>query len=170
MRKIIFYILFFFATSTTIHAQQIGLNVLSFPGLGQGGFYGGGGFELNYQHDVRQGRVRGGLEYRIIDWGNQMSLNAAYNHPYFVKNQFRISGTTGFQLGVALFRPRSLFVWGIEYLPEVEWQSNKRFFAHVGLGIRYTNSPKYKKYAAINSVLELPIKVGFGFRLGKKEE
>jgi len=170
MRKTIFYTLFFFAISTTINAQQIALNTLSFPGLGQGGFYGGGGFELNYQHDFKQGRIRGGLEYRIIDWGNQTTVNAGYNHPYYLKNQFRISGTTGFQLGLALFRPRPLFVWGIEYLPEVEWQSNKRFFAHAEFGIRYTNSPKYKKYGTINSVLELPIKIGLGFRLGKREQ
>lgn len=169
--KKIFYTFLVFCTIHTLHAQQISLNFESFPGVayrgGSGYFYGGGGFELAYQHDFKQGRIRGGLEYRIVDWGNQIGVNAAYNHPYFVRNAWRISGTSGVQLGLALFREKPLFAYALEYSPEAEWQSAKRFFANVSLGIRYTNSPKYKNYGTINSVLELPLKVGFGFRLGQ---
>ncbi len=171
MKKLVLSI-FIFCLINTLNAQQIALNFESFPGVayrgGGGYFYGGGGLEVTYQHDFKQGRIRGGLEYRIIDWGNQIGLNVAYNHPYFVHNAWRVSGTSGLQLGLALFRQRPLFVYGLEYSPEVEWQSGKRFFANAGLGIRYTNSPKYRNFGTINSVLELPIKIGFGFRLGKR--
>ncbi len=170
--KKIFYTFIFLSAFQFLNAQQIGLNFESFPGVAYGGgggyFYGGGGFELAYQHDFKQGRIRGGLEYRIVDWGNQTGINAAYNHPYYVRGQWRVSGSSGIQLGLALFRERPLFAWALEYSPELEWQSNKRFFANMSFGIRYTNSPKYKNYGKINAVLELPVKIGFGFRLGSK--
>lgn len=173
MKKIL-YIFIVLCTIHSLEAQQISLNFESFPGIsyrgGGGYFYGGGGLEVAYQQDFKKGRIRGGLEYRIIDWGNQVGINAAYNHPYYVRGQWRVSGTSGLQLGLALFRGKSLFAWAIDYSPELEWQSNKRFFANFSLGIRYTNSPKYKNYGSINSVLELPLKVGFGFRLGKVEK
>jgi len=165
------YIFIFFCVTTTLSAQQISLNFESFPGVaysgGSGYFYGGGGLELAFQYDLRKGRIRGGLEYRMIDWGNQTSINAGYNMTYYVRNAWRISGTSGLQLGLALFREKPLFAWGLEYSPEVEWQSGKRFFANASLGIRYTNSLKYKNYGNINSVLELPVRIGWGFRLGK---
>ena len=171
MKKIVL-LFFLFCLINTINAQQIALNFESFPGVaysgGGGYFYGGGGLEVTYQHDFKQGRIRGGLEYRMIDWGNQMAINAAYNHPYYVRDRWRISGTSGLQLGLALFRVNPLFVYGLEYSPEIEWQSGKRFFANASIGIRYTNSPRYRDYGTINSVLELPIKVGFGFRLGER--
>lgn len=167
--KQLLYTFVFFCLLNTLSAQQISLNFESFPGVayrgGGGYFYGGGGLELTYQHDLGKGRLRGGLEYRMIDWGNQASINAAYNVTYYEREAWRISGTSGLQLGLALFREKPLFAWGLEYSPEVEWQSGKRFFANASLGIRYTNSPKYKNYGNINSVLELPVRVGWGFRL-----
>ncbi len=170
--KQLLYTFIFFCLAMSLSAQQISLNFESFPGVayrgGGGYFYGGGGFELTYQQDLGKDRIRGGLEYRIIDWGNQVSINAAYNMTYYTQKAWRISGTSGLQLGLALFRQTPLFAWGLEYTPEVEWQSQKRFFANAGLGIRFTNSPKYRNYSSINSVWELPVRIGWGFRLGKK--
>ncbi len=166
-------LLFIFLTvlfSVGLQAQQVSLNTIYFPGVayngGGGLFYGGFGQEITYQHDIGKHRFRGGLEYRSVDWGNQIALNTAFNPTYLRKGQFRVSGTTNLQLGFALFRQNPLFVWALEYSPELEWQSNKRFFANFSLGFRYTNSPKYKDYGNINAVWELPLKLGWGFRFG----
>ncbi len=161
-----------FCSIATLEAQQIGLHLKSFPGVAYsgdgGGFYGGGGFELQYQHELGKNRVRAALEYRMVDWGNQTGLNLGYNIAYWQKKEWRVSGTSGLQLGLALFREKPLFAWALEYTPEIEWQSAKRFFANLSLGVRYTNSPPYKNFGAINSVFEIPITIGFGFKLGKK--
>jgi len=169
--KQLLYIFAFFCLVNTLSAQQISLNFESFPGVaysgGSGYFYGGGGLELAYQQDLGKGRLRGGLEYRIIDWGNQGSLNAGYNFRYYTNGAWRISGTSGVQLGFAFFRSAVPFVWGLEYVPELEWQSSKRFFANIGIGIRYTNNTQYRSYSSINALLELPVRIGWGLRLGE---
>lgn len=171
--KILFYSLLFFCSISVVNAQQIDFQLKSFPGIaykgGGGSFYGGGGFELQYQHDFGKDRLLGGLEYRMVDWGNQTGLNLGYNMSFWERNTWRVSGTSSIQLGLALFRSNPLFAWSLEYAPEIEWQSAKRFFANLSLGLRYTNSPNYKKFGSVNAVFELPVSLGIGFRLGKEK-
>lgn len=157
-----------------IQAQQMGFSVLSFPGIatnvGAGYFYDGGGFDLNYQHDLGKGRLVGGVEYRMINWGNQIALNMGYNFSYWAEAHWRFSGTTAAQIGLALFYQKPLIIWALEYMPQMEWQSEKRFFANLGIGFRFSNSPSYKRYGEINTTFNLPIKIGVGFRLGKRNK
>ena len=63
----------------------------------------------------------------------------------------------------------SLVVWSVDYMPEFTWRTHKRFNYSVGLGIRYTSSPAYDNYGAINQVLDFPIKLGMRFNLRKPE-
>lgn len=162
-----------FLISNTSKAQQLSLKPLSFLGvatnLGGAYHYNGGGFELAYQHDFWKGRVVGGVEYRMINWGNQLSVNLGYNLPFWSHNQWRASVSTQVQLGGALFVQKSLFVWGVECVPEIEWHSKKAFFASVGFGIRYTNCPAYENYGPLVSAIDLPIKIGLGFYLNNKK-
>ncbi len=168
---LLFLVCIFWLNTTFIQAQQLSLKGLSFLGVAtnttKGYFYDGGGFELNYQHDIWKGRIVTGIEYRMINWGNQVGLNIGYNFPFYKKNQWRLSGTLSTQVGMALFSPRPLAVWGIELLPSVEWQSKKRFFLQLDVGFRMNHCPRYKDYGAINMVWDIPIKIGVGFRLGK---
>ena len=168
-----------FLSSVPTNAQQISVQFLSFPGIahtnGSGYFYGGSGLNLAYQRNSgsnQKYKMLVGLEYRTIDWGNQIGLNIGFNHPYLItdsKKNLRLSGNVSTQFGTALFREKPLFVWSAEYIPEIEWASRKRFFASLGIGLRYTNCPKYKNYGSINSVLEIPIKVSLGFKTGKSK-
>jgi hypothetical protein len=163
----------FFMISTSTSAQQLSLKPLSFLGIatniGGAYHYNGGGFELAYQHDVWKGRVIGGLEYRMINWGNQVAINVGYNMPFWTKGPWRASVSAQAQIGWALFYQKSLAVWGIECLPEIEWHSNKAFFATLGFGIRYTNCPAYERYGFVTSAIDLPIKIGLGFYLNNKK-
>jgi hypothetical protein len=163
----------FFMINTTTSAQQLSLKPLSFLGvatnLGGEYYYDGGGFELAYQHDLWKGRVIGGLEYRMVNWGNQVGVNFGYNMPFWTKGQWRASVSVQTQFSWALFYQKSLLVWGIECIPEIEWHSNKAFFATLGFGIRYTNCPAYQNYGDIHNVIDLPIKIGLGFYLNNKK-
>lgn len=151
--------------------QKISLSGLSYLGIANtvesGYFYDGGGFELGYRHSLGKGEVLGGLEYRMINWGNQVTINLGYNFPYWTNDVFTVSGATSAQIGWGLFNQKALAVWGAEYLAQLEWQSPKRFFAILGIGFRFNHSPAYSKYGAINWTLNLPVKLGIGFRLGK---
>lgn len=172
-RYLILVGVFFFMINTTTSAQQLSLKPLSFLGiatnLGGEYHYNGGGFELAYQHDVWKGRVVGGLEYRMINWGNQIGINLGYNMPFWTKGQWRASVSAQAQIGWALFHQKSLFVWGLECIPQIEWHSNKAFFASLGFGIRYTNCPAYENYGLLTSAIDLPIKIGLGFYLNNKK-
>lgn len=172
-RYLILVGVFFFMINTTTSAQQLSLKPLSFLGiatnLGGEYHYNGGGFELAYQHDVWKGRVVGGLEYRMINWGNQVGINLGYNMPFWTKGQWRASVSVQTQIAWALFYQKSLFVWGLECIPQIEWHSNKAFFASLGFGIRYTNCPAYENYALLTSAIDLPIKIGLGFYLNNKK-
>ena len=174
MKKYIKLTFILLLINPSLHAQQIGLRALTFLGMATNTeaqyFFDGGGLELFYQHELWKGKVVGGLEYRTINWGNQVALNLGYNLAYWKKNSWRASVSLSVQGGMALFRQKPLGVLGIECLPELEWQSKKRFFMNLGIGIRYSNCPAYSKYSLINSTLDIPIKFGMGFRLGKKKE
>ena len=165
MKKELYSILFLVLTSIyTARAQQLGFRTLSFLGIAnniESDFhYNGFGLDLFYRHDVWKGRVTSSLEYRMIGWGNQLGLNIGYNLPFWQENQWRASATLSLQGGLALFRPQSLGVIGVEGLAEIEWQSKKRFFATLSLGIRYSNSPAYLRYGLINTNIDIPIKLG----------
>ena len=169
----ILIVLLFFMISTRSIGQQLSLKPLSFLGiatnLGGEYNYNGGGFELAYQHDIWKGRVVGGLEYRMVNWGNEVGINLGYNMPFWAKGQWRASVSAQAQVGWALFYQKSLLIWGIECVPEMEWHSNKAFFATLGFGIRYSNCPAYENYGAITSAIDLPIKIGLGFYLNNKK-
>ena len=154
-----------------LQAQNLSLQIPSFYGINnsadRGYFYGGAGLSVNYHHPLSIGQIRSSIEVRAIDWGNQASLSAGFNIPYWEEGPFRFSGTTGFLVGLALFRENPLGVWGLDYALEFAWQSAKRWNAFIGLGMRYTSIPAYWRYGKITTVLEIPLNIGFGFRLEK---
>jgi len=160
---------FFFAVS----AQEIEFNIKSYPGIWNNAsaewFNGGGGAALFYNHPLPKNSIRGGLEFRSIDWGNQASFSLGYDAVYLLKEKWSLNGISSVGIGMALFRPNPLMVWSVEYLGEFNWLTKKRFNLSVGLGIRYSHNPAYKKYGAINQVLEFPVKIGFGYFLKKSE-
>ena len=170
----ILYFCFLFIFSLSLSAQELQFNTLSFNGFayneGNGYFYGGGGLETAYIHPIGEGALHFGAEYRLVDWGNQLSLSLGYRGDYWQKEAWTISGLTKVQLGSALFNNGSLFAWGLSYQAQARWQSGKRFFGTMGLGIRYSNAPGYKEFGAINRLWELPIQIGMGFRLVQKSD
>lgn len=153
--------------------QELSVRTLSFPGLayrgGGGYFYGGGGVELAFQNELPLGAYRVGVEYRIIDWGNQVGLNLGYVHPYWQEERWHLSGLANLQLGLAPFHQGSLFTWAIGYSGLFRWQTKKRAFYEAGLGLRYSNSPAYEAFGPINRLLEVPVRVGVGWKLGNRK-
>lgn len=160
--------------SYSVQAQYVSVKGLGFLGIANnsGGeyFYNGGGFELAYQHKISEkGRLSGGLEYRIINWGHQVALQLGYDYAYWQQGPWRASVAAHGQVGSALYVQNGLFVWGAEVGTGLEWKSPKAFFATLSFGARYSNCPAYAEYGAINSTLDLPIKLGIGFKLGNRK-
>lgn len=161
--------------STLVQGQYISVQGLGFLGLvnnsGAEYFYNGFGFELNYQQVLKKGRVSVGLEYRSINWGYQAALQLGYDYPYWQQGPWRASAFGHAHLGAALYVQRSLFAWGAALGTGLEWQSPKAFFARLSLGAGLSHCPAYENYGRINTTLDLPIKLGIGFKLlGNKKE
>jgi len=163
MKKILLIILLYTA-SFSVYSQSIELNLKSFYGIWNnetsGYNYGGGGLELLYEQPLRKGALRTGVEFRSIDWGNQLSLLIAYKSPYIQQEKWQLSGISSVGVGLALFRDNPLFVWSIGYMPAFTWLGKKRVSWDIGLGFRYTDSPAYKDYGKINRVVDFPFKIG----------
>ena len=161
MMKQIAYI-FLFLSLSVFHGfgQQIEFNTNSFYGIWSnekgGYYYSGGGFDLIYAHPLAKGELRSGIDFRNIDWGNQLTLNIGYTAPYISKDKWQLNGITSTGLGMALFHDNSLFVLSVGYMPEISWRNDKKFSWSIGLGVRYTTSPAYKNYGTINQVLDFP--------------
>lgn len=157
----------------SIFSQNIEANLKSFYGIRNNEaieyFYGGGGLELLYTQPIKKGFLRTGLEFRTIDWGNQLSVNIGYSHPYLSKETWSLKGIGSAGLGLALFYKKPQFVWSTEYMTAFQWLLQKKINMDIGLGIRYTHNPAYKNYGKINQVLEIPFKLGFQFNLNRKK-
>ncbi len=160
-------------TYQTAQAQYVSVRGLGFLGMANNSgaeyFYNGGGFELAYQHALEKGRLSGGLEYRIINWGHQVAVQLGYDYPYWQQGPWRASAFAHGQLGSALYIQKSLLVWGAELGTGLEWKSSKAFFATFSLGARFSHNPAYAEYSVINATLDLPIKIGIGFKLGNRK-
>lgn len=155
-------------------SQSIELNTGSYYGPWQnesgGYYYGGGSFELLYEHPMNKGALLGGIEFRTIDWGNQVTLKMGYSASYIQKTKWSLTGITSAGMGVALFVKNPLFVYSVDYMPVFTWCRNKRFDYSVGFGIRFTHCPTYRNYGKINQLIELPLKIGVKYKLNYKKE
>lgn len=163
------FTLILFLGTTEVAAQELRLESASFYGFVYPGateyFYGGGGLSLNYGHHFEWGRVQAGMEYRIIDWGNQLGLNLGYAYPLWTKAEHSLSAGLMVQLGIVPFRQNSLFAWGAEPQVEYRWQTQKRAFWIAGVGVRYSHSPAYLDFGPINRLGEMALRAGIGWRL-----
>ena len=137
----------------------------------QGGeyFYGGFGLGIQYEHELGPGRVLGTLEYRAVQWGNQVAFNAGYDYPYWTQGPWRAGVRGQLQMGSALFQSGGLLVWGAEVGTSLQWKSPKAFFVHLGLGLRFSHCPAYETYSQIFTVWEVPLNVGIGFKFGNRK-
>ncbi|MCH2044567.1 MAG: hypothetical protein MK212_10660 [Saprospiraceae bacterium] len=154
-------------------AQQISFTSNAYLGIANnleaGYFYNGGGLDFTYTHEAGKGRILVGLNYRMIHWGNQVGLSAGYDFPFWQKGAWRASVASEMELAFALFFQKPLLGWTVNCVPMLEWKSKKAFFVNIGLGLQFNHNPAYANYGRINSALDIPIKIGFGFTLGNRK-
>lgn len=173
MKKIILISILFFLILLKANGQNFEVNTKSYYGLwnkaSSGYFYGGGGLELSYNYPINKGAIQSGIEFRSINWGNQISLQVGYNASYLNREKWSLNGVSSVGVGFALFHDNPLFVWSIDYTPEFILLKHKKLNIGVGIGVRYTHSPAYKDYGAINQVFEMPIRLGFKFNIASSQ-
>ncbi len=172
MKKLSLIVLLFICSFSASYCQSIGINFKAFNGIWNnepnGLYNGGGGLSLQYEHPLKKGELLMEFEFRTINWGNQIALNAGYKMGYLNKEKWSLSGVSSVGFGLALFKDNPLFVWSATYMPEFSWHIKEKLDLNFGFGARYSNCPSYKNYGSINQVLELPIKIGFQFNLTGK--
>lgn len=164
----------YWAMGQALQAQYVSFCVSGYPGFahtqGSESFYGGYGFGLHYEHTLnKQGRLLGAVEFRSIQWGNQLAINLGYDYAYVVEGPWRLGARAQIQAGSALFSNGGLFVFGGEVGTMLQWKSPKAFFAALGVGLRHTACPAFAAYSSIASVWEVPLTVGIGFKLGNRK-
>ena len=140
-----------------VQAQGLRVHLTHLQGLAHsaGGEWYRGGTELalTYGHAHQGWEYRAGLRARTVLWGSQAGLTLGVHRPL----ADRVGVGLTLEQGLALFRPRPLYVWGLGAGAEYQfWQGEKRA-AGLTLGLRYTQAPAYDRYSQIRSLLEVPV-------------
>ena len=83
MQRFILMVGLFWLCCTALQAQYASFRAAGYLGFAhsQGGesFYGGYGFGLDYEQVLNErGRVLGGIEFRAIQWGDQLAFHAVW--------------------------------------------------------------------------------------------
>ncbi len=130
---------------------------LSGKSIDQGISFSTGGYSID-------SRLRIGAEFRSIDWGNQLSLDIAYENSFPGISKDQIYGLSCLHLGWALFRPSALFSPGVSYTIHYRKAIGLRSSAEFMAGVRYNVCPGYRKYGNYQQ-FEIPLALGFYWNL-----
>ncbi len=155
----------------SLRAQHVSFNLQALPGFWHNealeNYYGGSAFGIQYHQKSKIGQWGLGIEYRSIDWGNQISLNIPYTVYLAKKNNWDVALQCAPSIGLALFRNNPLLSWSLESSAQLRWKPQNKFSYTLGVGLRYSISPAYQQYGLINQLAETPIRLGIQYKIGK---
>jgi len=157
--KIILIALLILAVKPGLEAQEMSIGVRNYIGSGSDDL----GLEINYSKTLKKNELLLGMELRSIDWGNHLGINLGYRICYYKMKSFEIGSQTTLHPGIDLFKPSSLFSFGISHQAYLRWQSKKASFLQLDLGFRYNISPAYKAYG-IHYQFEFPVGLSWGWK------
>lgn len=163
---VFFFLLPFFGNQEA--RAQVGLSVRSYPSSGYNFVYqpgmNGVGITLDYTlKKLEAVDLFAGLEYRISDWGHLVLLSSGAQHTWWEGNRWSFSSRAGLLNGLALFRPKSLYIIGAETTAHLYLRIFNRFGLFATAGLRWSTCPAYRNYGLIWSYLEIPVGTGILF-------
>ena len=129
-----------------------GYNRVYQPGMNGFGMGIGGSYNLGARVDPVIG-----FEYRVSDWGNLLLTSAGIERTWWENRRLRFGSEASWINGLALYRPKSLYITGFEILNALSLKTGRRFAVELFFGMRWTAMPAYKAYGLITSYLELPV-------------
>ncbi len=98
-----------------------------------------------------------GMEFRTIDWGNQIGISLLYNNYKTFNERWGLQYDIGMIHSIALFRPGFKYSIGLLGRTSLAYQLNEKHRIEFGVALRYDKILAYNDFGAINQTLELPI-------------
>ena len=148
--------------------QEFGFSALAYPSLGYNLVYepgmNGGGMAVFFnrqRHDKLNLSVSG--EYALTTWGNHAFLGVGINRTWLSLNRFEINTYGHLLNGLAFYKPKSLYVFGVDTRIAANFYLLQDLKLFLGFGIRYTLCPAYRQYGLIETSFDLPIEIGLKF-------
>lgn len=146
-----------------LQAQDIQLNFTYLQGVAYtdaaGLFKGGSGISAEYLAERSLLTWSGGIEFRTVQWGSQLSLMTGIRK----KLTGRADLAFTWHNGLALFYEKPLYVGSAEL--KVHYSLLRREKINLGLfaGFRYSFCPAYSQYSLIHDIAEVPAGLYFRF-------
>lgn len=116
-------------------------------------YNGGAELSLGYSFPVDKVKINIGIDYRTIQWGNQVTVG--FGVAKSLGNRIELG--VDMQHGLALFHPQSLYVFCLGLKSTYEFVQNEKLSLGVSMELRYSQCPAYKNYGPIYHVTEFPL-------------
>lgn len=140
-----------------IKAQQVQINVLYLQGIHYSNnwdlYKGGAELSVDYTFPIKNLNYSGGIAFRTVQWGTQMSLSLGVVKPM----TDRIELGVNWQNGMALFHSRKLYVFGGGVKASYLFLKKEKLHMGIYIEVRYTACPTYKNYSNIYTLTEIPM-------------
>ncbi len=149
-------------------AQEFGLSVSAYPSLGynlvfEPGMNGGGMAVFFNRQKYKKLNLSLSGEYSLTTWGNEAFFGLGINRTWLSLNRFELNTYAHAINGLAFFKPKSLYVFGVDSRIAANFYMYKDIKLFCGIGFRYTLCPAYAQYGLIETSFDLPIEFGIKF-------
>lgn len=151
-------------------SQEVGFSLMAYPSAGynlvfEPGMNGTGVSVFYNRQKFKKLNLSLSGEYAVTTWGNQAFFGLGINRTWISQNRFQL-GTYGHLLnGIAFYKPKSLYVFGVDTRMVANYYLFQDIKLFLGLGVRYTLNPGYRDYGIIETSLDLPLELGMKFSI-----
>jgi hypothetical protein len=168
--KICLIILCLFVFTQKGKTQEFGISGLVYPSLAynlvfEPGMNGGGVAVFFNRQKFKKLNLSLSGEYALSTWGNQGFLGIGINRTWLSLNRFELNTYGRFLNGLAFYKPKSLYVFGVDTRIAANFYLYKEIKLFCGVGIRYTFCPGYREYGLIETSLDIPIELGLKYTM-----
>jgi hypothetical protein len=106
-----------------------------------------------------------GTEFSLVPWGTDVHANLGLGYSKAFSPKLIWSIQTISHQGLALFRPKALYVTGLSAITGIEYQLNDKLSMGLSTGLKYYTCPAYKQYSLISKYLDFPIQLSIKRKL-----
>ena len=126
----------------------------------------GGSIGLNYSKVFyKEFSYLVGTEFSLVPWGTDVHANLGLGYSKAFSPKLMWSIQTISHQGLALFRPKALYVTGLSAITGIEYQLNDKLSMGLSTGLKYYTCPAYKQYSLISKYIDIPIQLSIKRKL-----
>lgn len=166
--KYFLLLVFLFSFLKSGKSQEIGFSLLAYPSpaynlVYEPGMNGFGASVFYKREKFKKLNLSMSAEYAMTSWGHQTFFGFGINRTWVNWERFQITSIAHLLNGLALHKPQSLYVFGVDTRLNGNFYINHDLKLFLGIGVRYTLSPGYRKYGIIETSLDLPVEFGIKY-------